>query len=258
MVSTSQTVCLNCATKLLGAHCHQCGQRAATGRFTWHSLLHAIPHSIFHVDRGIVPTLVGLVRHPGRTINAYLDGQRARYFNPLTLLALSASLYTLLYNYDPIWQALARSFPERSQVDVARAMALLTRWYSLSLVLLMPLAAGANWLVFRSNGRNFAEHLVILAFVNVISTLVLIPLFPPMLILSWIETDAASAWMVRLYLIGFVVSLCYQSAAAFAVFHRPGQAWRTSNKIALATLLTFVPLIGLGMLLAAAIGSSGS
>lgn len=253
MTSSPPSRCLNCSTRLFGAHCHQCGQRAATGRFTWRSLLHDIPHSIFHVDRGIVPTIVGLLRHPGRTINGYLDGQRARYFNPLTLLALSASLYALLYNHDPIWQGMARSFPERSQANIAEGMALITRWYSLSLVLLMPIAAGANWLVFRTSGRNFAEHLVISAFVSVVSTLLLVPLYPPMLILSWIETEAASAAMVGLYLAGFIVSQGYQSGAAFAVFHRPGQAWRTGTKAALATMLAITPLIALGMMLAATI-----
>jgi hypothetical protein len=85
MTATSQTPRLNCATKLLGTHCHhQCGQRAATGRFIWHSLLHDMPHSIFHVDRTIVSTLVRLIRHPGRAINGYPDGQRARYINSLT------------------------------------------------------------------------------------------------------------------------------------------------------------------------------
>jgi hypothetical protein len=56
--------CLNCETALVGPRCHVCGQSRATGRLTLQRLLHDIPHSVFHVDRGLLPTLHGLFLKP--------------------------------------------------------------------------------------------------------------------------------------------------------------------------------------------------
>jgi hypothetical protein len=94
---TSSRSCLNCGAALSTPYCSQCGQKAATHRISLTYLLHEIPHAIFHVDRGLIPTLVGLFRRPGVVVAEYLDGKRARYFNPLTLLVLCSSLCAAMW-----------------------------------------------------------------------------------------------------------------------------------------------------------------
>ena len=92
--------CLNCQAPLHTPYCGQCGQSAKVHRFTLAGLLHDVPHAVFHVERGILPTLAGLLRRPGATINAYLDGQRTRFFNPLR--AVSTMTFSALRLIMPI------------------------------------------------------------------------------------------------------------------------------------------------------------
>jgi hypothetical protein len=80
--------CLNCDTQLTDRFCAHCGQSATTHRLTMGHLLHEIPHSIWHVDKGIFYTLRELLLRPGPSMLGYLRGQRARQFAPLSLLLL--------------------------------------------------------------------------------------------------------------------------------------------------------------------------
>jgi hypothetical protein len=65
------TTCLNCENKFEGKFCNQCGQKASVNRFTVRHLLHELPHSLFHVDKGILKNIKGAL-HPQRTIFEYI------------------------------------------------------------------------------------------------------------------------------------------------------------------------------------------
>ena len=84
--------CANCGAVLTGPWCAACGQKAGAARLSLKHLLHEIPHAVFHVDRGFVPTLKALVTRPGEVVDEYLRGKRVRYFNPLTLLVICAGV----------------------------------------------------------------------------------------------------------------------------------------------------------------------
>jgi Protein of unknown function (DUF3667) len=89
--------CHNCGASTHSAYCGQCGQKAHTQRISFSYLLHEIPHAVFHVDRGLIPTVVGLFKRPGVVVDEYLHGKRARYFNPLTLLILCGGVCATLW-----------------------------------------------------------------------------------------------------------------------------------------------------------------
>lgn len=79
---THETACLNCGARLLGPHCHMCGQtrhlhRNLTGFF------HDIAHGVFHFEGKIWRTLPLLVWHPGRLTREYISGRRAAYISPI-------------------------------------------------------------------------------------------------------------------------------------------------------------------------------
>ena len=66
-------------------------QPADTHRITLkHLLLHDLPHSIWHVDKGIAYTFWQMLTRPGLTIRGYLAGQRTRQFRPVSYLLLLA------------------------------------------------------------------------------------------------------------------------------------------------------------------------
>ena len=85
------SLCLNCGATLVGAHCHQCGQRGQIHR-TLAAFFHDILHSLFHFEGKIWRTLPMLVLHPGELTRRYVRGERARFVSPLALFLFAIFL----------------------------------------------------------------------------------------------------------------------------------------------------------------------
>ena len=79
-----ESACLNCATPLLGSHCHACGQVAHVHK-TIGAFFHDLLHGVFHFEGKIWRTLPMLAWHPGRLTREYIDGRRASYVSPIAL-----------------------------------------------------------------------------------------------------------------------------------------------------------------------------
>jgi hypothetical protein len=81
---TSESACLNCGTRLIGTHCHACGQKRHVHR-TLHALLHDLLHGALHFEGKIWHTLPLLVVRPGELTRRYIAGERARFVSPVAL-----------------------------------------------------------------------------------------------------------------------------------------------------------------------------
>ncbi|RIY10819.1 DUF3667 domain-containing protein [Hymenobacter rubripertinctus] len=163
--------CLNCGHAVPDRFCGQCGQDAHhTHRLTMADMLHDIPHSIWHVDKGILYTLKNMLLRPGPTIREYLAGQRKYHFPPLSLLLLVTGLYAFISSVlhidlmpprDPavpeaVWQA------QKSGIEfIAKYMS----WVYVGLV---PIIAAFARLFLRRGGYNYAECLVIAALITAV------------------------------------------------------------------------------------------
>ncbi|MBA3678292.1 MAG: DUF3667 domain-containing protein [Sphingosinicella sp.] len=83
--------CLNCATPLVGKHCHACGQAGHVHR-TLGAFGHDIAHSVLHFDGKIWRTLPLLAWRPGELTRRYVEGERARFVSPMALFLFSVFL----------------------------------------------------------------------------------------------------------------------------------------------------------------------
>lgn len=81
---THESACLNCETKLVGSHCHACGQAAHVHK-TLAAFFHDLLHGVFHFEGKIWRTLPLLTWHPGKLTREYIDGRRASYVSPIAL-----------------------------------------------------------------------------------------------------------------------------------------------------------------------------
>ena len=81
---THETACLNCATPLIGPHCHSCGQRGHQHK-TLGAFFHDLLHGVLHFEGKIWRTLPMLVWRPGQLTREYIDGRRASYVSPIAL-----------------------------------------------------------------------------------------------------------------------------------------------------------------------------
>lgn len=227
------THCLNCGTALVGPRCHVCGQPGATARLTLPHLVHEIPHSVFHVDRGLLPTLAGLALRPGRIINEYLDGKRARYFNPLTLVMIMAGLNTLLFSAFPLQLTgmIAGAATTAEMQGLQSGMALIYRYFALSMALLLPLMAAISWLCFLGRGRCFGEHLTLQAFIGGFLCFFGIGIYVPLRIFDD-SPYGALVWVVY-----SLLQTLYYFVAMAAVFWRSGRIWSTLLRAAAFVVL---------------------
>lgn len=98
MMDQKEISCKNCDTQFLGKYCPNCKQSAATKQITWNELGHNILHAFFHVDKGMLHTIIEMLLHPAKTIKEYLEGKRAYHFNPFFFLILLGGTASLLYN----------------------------------------------------------------------------------------------------------------------------------------------------------------
>ena len=79
-------LCLNCHSPLINQadFCHKCGQKNTTGRLTVKELFAQFFDNVFNLDSKIFRTL-GAVLIPGKLTNAFLSGQRLKYYHPIRL-----------------------------------------------------------------------------------------------------------------------------------------------------------------------------
>jgi hypothetical protein len=75
--------CPNCQTSLLGDYCHTCGQRRIDGRLTTAEFFTDVLRRVFRFDRAFATTFLGMLRAPGDTVLAQLEGRRKGLLDPL-------------------------------------------------------------------------------------------------------------------------------------------------------------------------------
>lgn len=88
--------CLNCGTRLLGAHCHACGQAGHIHR-TAGALFHDILHGVFHFEGRTWHTLPLLFWRPGEVTRRYIAGERVNFVSPMALFLFSVFLMVAVF-----------------------------------------------------------------------------------------------------------------------------------------------------------------
>lgn len=154
--------CLNCATQFNGNFCSECGQKAATHRFTIHEWLHEIPHSILHVDGGFFQTFKNLSLRPGKMIREYLDGRRKSYFSPFLYMLIWCGVFVVISSLFAMKTAGEK--PEITNLMSAYLHIQASYYKPLVVAMVLPVSLG-SLLVFWRSGYYYAEHLVLNTFV---------------------------------------------------------------------------------------------
>ena len=219
----AQHACLDCGAALTNRFCSHCGQPADTHRITLkHLLLHDLPHSVWHVDKGLAFTFWQMLTRPGLTIRGYLAGQRTRQFRPVSYLLLLMGLSALVMSafqanlQQAVQAALAAQAAQAAQAagagsPPAALMAVVMERYlsigikhpSLVQLVLLPLNALVAWQLLRRAGYNYAEVLLANAFVvGTITVLNLAIVLPALLV-------GNSAFLLLSLKGAFIVTLVY-------------------------------------------------
>ncbi len=177
--------CKNCHHSFKGSYCYHCGQSAETHEINFHFMWHDIEHGLLHLDKGIFFTIKELFSRPGQSIREFIEGKRVRHFKPISLVIVLAGIYGFLYHYFDIrlLQANVVFNGQGKEVEEYRRMLeSVNQWigshYAIVALAQVPLYAVGTFLAFRKRGYNFAEHLVLNAFLTGQKLLVYILAFP--------------------------------------------------------------------------------
>ena len=156
------TTCLNCENTFEGLFCNNCGQKAATHRFSMHEWLHEIPHSLFHIDSGFFQTLKTLLTRPGNAVREYLAGRRKLLFSPFLYVLIWCGVYVVISHFfaKPEIAAEHVTFSNLTEgVDY-----ILKHYYKIIIVATIVPVTFGSFLAYYRSGYNFAEHLVLNAY----------------------------------------------------------------------------------------------
>jgi hypothetical protein len=157
----SPVVCKNCATSYNGHYCPQCGQSSHTDKITLHYLLHDIPHSVFHIDKGFFYTLKWMFKNPGLAIREFLAGKRVKHFRPVAYVLLMSTICTLLTTlvHNITIDELRIQYPE-SKDKLHHGISFWRKYISLLIFIQIPILSFITWLTFRKKGYNYWEHII--------------------------------------------------------------------------------------------------
>jgi hypothetical protein len=248
-VPETTVACKNCGHRYEGRYCPACGQRADTHRINWHYIGHEIPHSVWHVDHGIVFTIKELFTRPGYTIREFLEGKRVKHYRPLALVLLLGAVVTfVLHSLDmSLMEETQRSMREvtgdvsggsaRVNEFQARTNAFAEKYMNLIQILMLPVTSLFTWLMFRKKGLNYPEHLVtntFLANVGILINLVTIFCY------KWIGGTAGTNSVIQS--VSMIAGFVYTMWAFSQLFRSKVGAWGASWRAATATVLSIISI----------------
>ena len=231
------TACLNCDTALTDKYCGHCGQPASTHRLSMGHLLHEIPHTIWHVDKGIFYTLRELLTRPGATILGYMRGQRARHFAPLSLLLLVTGIYSFVAAKLHMSEIVTQTSMSDSAAELRAAhqhgSESTMRYMGWLYAAAAPFIALVARRVLRRSGLNLAETLVAVLYVTAAGNVLSLLLTPAY---GLVHTGAGYAGMTAVVSIVFTAyqTWAYGQLLLDTPLRRLGRWWR-GLLVALAT-----------------------
>lgn len=127
MSFSHQTECLNCQTKLVGEHCHDCGQEKVH-RIGLGQLIKIVQRGLIEYKSPLLQLFLGLTFSPAKTCREYLDGKRIKYFNPIryTFWLITALLLVSTWREVSLFAPVVAQVPDENvRIGFAQAMDIL-------------------------------------------------------------------------------------------------------------------------------------
>ena len=185
---SASRACKNCNNPFNGNFCPECGQKFIDKRITLrHSLSHLF-QSLTNIDRGLWATSWLMFRNPGKVIRDFIRGVTVPYFHPFRFVFFWLTLQVLFFVSTGFYEKIQKNVNDQmgTTPNTSPAMdSFMHIYYSymnIFMLLALPAMAFGSWLVFRKKGYNYAEHLVIGAYMYGAISLMSLILSPFMLI----------------------------------------------------------------------------
>lgn len=230
--SEIESACRNCEAPLAAGQrfCSACGQRTGAQRLTMGGISHDLIHAFTHADHSIFALIKALVLHPGQVARDYIEGRRKRHFGPFGFLVIMVGIATFLIAVLGIdWF---------TPIKDPRSSGFLRLHINIVILLQMPMLAAWCWLFFRKPKLNYAEHLVLAAYVTGFRVLLLAFVATPAMYFA--DATPMNKNVVWVY---FGVWLCYFAFAAVQFYE--GARWWVVIRAVFAAFMAQATMFGL-------------
>lgn len=179
--------CKNCGQKVDEKYCSYCGQSISVERIDLHHLMHDFIHGVLHVDKGYFYTIKELTLRPGETLRNYISGHRVKYFSPLGYIIISTTIFLFLAHFFHVaimpdydgYGITENMQQDNTMLGLKDVNIWVEEHYTFILLALLPINALMTFLVFRKDGYNYGENLVLNAYVaghQIIMCILLLPI----------------------------------------------------------------------------------
>lgn len=89
-------ICKNCGNNFQGKYCNNCGEKIySVGDKTLKNLLSEAFHFLTHFEGTLFTTLKTIIKKPGKLSLDYCNGERKKYYKPLSFFLLIVILYLI-------------------------------------------------------------------------------------------------------------------------------------------------------------------
>ena len=174
--------CLNCGNIIAENFCSNCGQKKFK-RIDRKYVIDELQYSFIHTNKGFFYSVKNIVKNPGRTARAFIEGNRVNHYKPLLLAfvlsGISALISFKLMHFDQIIES------EYSKQNINKDFAhqitvFLSNYISIISLLSIPLFALFTKITFRKWGQNYYEHIImnaiILSYYTILSIVIVYPI----------------------------------------------------------------------------------
>lgn len=177
--------CQNCSTLILNNFCDNCGQKKfkkIDRKYIWDE----IQYTFLHTNKGFLYSVKNIIKNPGKTARAFIDGNRVNHYKPILLVFVLSGISTFIsikiIGFEKIMSAFYAKETLNSEY-MNDVMTSLKSYNSIMMLLLVPVFALTTRLAFRKWGNNYYEHVIINAYIVCVYTLFSIIIISPLLYL---------------------------------------------------------------------------
>ncbi len=170
--------CKNCNQTIQDdqSYCPHCCQKSDVTRLNFKQLIKDIWIAFSNTDEGFLLLIKELVYKPGKVARAYVSGRRKHYFNPFSYLAIMVAI-ALFFILRFESYGIDYSLMKTQDLEFLRFT---FQYFNLFIFFTCPVYALVIWIFFLGNQLNYAENLVLSAYLggqNMLYYIVAITLF---------------------------------------------------------------------------------
>ncbi|UTW65448.1 DUF3667 domain-containing protein [bacterium SCSIO 12643] len=163
-------VCKNCNQSIEGEFCHHCGQNAQVQRINFKYISSEFSSSILQINNGLLYTVKELFTRPGHSIREFLEGKRVRHFKPLAFVLVTSTIYVIASYLTEVKTVLADFISGMAGASESNdqttaifhdTLIWFENHYAYSTLFTLIFFSFASYLVFKKDGYNYFEHIVL-------------------------------------------------------------------------------------------------